>query len=588
MNLDDLWTFDCEVYPNYFLAAFKHVSSGKTSSVSTSSQLSDDDIAKLTSIMSRRTTFGFNSRNYDIPIIQYALEGHTTEQIHALSDYIIENRSQGWQTRDKFNLPALTWDTFDIQEPAPGVMVSLKLYGGRMNSQRLQDLPIEPGTVLSSAQMDEIKDYCVNDLDTNLDLFDNIRQQIQLRVDMSEEYSQDLRSKSDAQIAEAVLAYELGGKSRPPKIPASTTYQYTAPSYLRFQSHDLKVLLSDIEFCEFGLSKSGSIELPPELKNRKVTIGTTTYKLGIGGLHSMEKKQAVKTKSSQILADCDVASYYPAIILNLGLYPKQLGPDFLTAYEGIVKRRLAAKRSGNKVVADSLKIVVNGSFGKLGSKYSMLYAPDLMLTVTLTGQLSLLMLIERIENAGIKVVSANTDGIVSLMDKDQYQEYLDIRFDWEIDTSFELEETRYSALYSRDVNNYLAISDHGPKGKGIFSENMLMKNPVAPICTEAAIKYLTEGVRVEETVGTCMDLTKFLTVRTVKGGAVWRDQYLGKVVRWIYSTDGEPIRYKSNGNKVAGSDGAMPVMELGGIPKSLDERKYINTAQEILSDVGAD
>src|SRR3546814_14028970 len=58
-------------------------------------------------------------------------------------------------------------------------------------------------------------------------------------------------------------------------------------------------------------------------------------------------------------------------------------------------------RSGNKPVADSLKIVINGSFGKFGSKYSILYAPNFLTQTTLTGQLSILLLIEMLEMAGI-------------------------------------------------------------------------------------------------------------------------------------------------------------------------------------------
>ena len=40
-----------------------------------------------------------------------------------------------------------------------------------------------------------------------------------------------------------------------------------------------------------------------------------------------------------------------------------------------------------EIIANALKIVVNGSFGKFGSRYSILYSPDLMLQVTITGQL---------------------------------------------------------------------------------------------------------------------------------------------------------------------------------------------------------
>ena len=98
----------------------------------------------------------------------------------------------------------------------------------------------------------------------------------------------------------------------------------------------------------------------------------------------------------------------------------------------------------------SKKIQINGSFGKLGSKYSLLYAPDLLLQTTITGQLALLMLIERMEDAGIEIVSANTDGVVCYAPNSLLQECDRIAFDWELDTSYLLEETNYSKLASRD------------------------------------------------------------------------------------------------------------------------------------------
>ena len=56
--------------------------------------------------------------------------------------------------------------------------------------------------------------------------------------------------------------------------------------------------------------------------------------------------------------------------------------------------------------------MLNGTFGKTGSPYSVLFAPEMMIQTTITGQLALLMLIEHLETASISVISANTDGIV--------------------------------------------------------------------------------------------------------------------------------------------------------------------------------
>jgi hypothetical protein len=594
--MENLVVLDCEVYPNYTLFAFKNIDNQNIITIEikgSDSFLDDESYRKLNTIMKKRTTFGFNSRNYDIPVILFALKRKTAKEIHKLSDYIIENNSPGWMTLQKFDLVWSTYEIkhFDIQEPSPGVKVSLKLYGARLNSHTLQDLPIEPGMTLNSVDMENVKLYCVNDLNTTIDLFNHIKDRIQLRFDMSKQYCLDLLSKSDAQIAEVVIKSELNKKSRgmklyAPKISDSAKFKYLSPDFIKFQTQQLKEILKIIKETTFQLDAKGSIKLPADLKKAKIKLGKSTYQLGIGGIHSTEKKQCIIPNKDQILVDKDVASYYPSIILNLGLYPKHLGPVFLDIYRNIVDQRLKAKKEGNKVVNESLKIVINGSFGKLGSKYSALYSPDLMIAVTLTGQLALLMLIEKLELSGISVISSNTDGFVSLMHKDQYKTYDDICFDWQLNTGFDLEETRYKALYSRDVNNYLAVTEKGAKGKGIFTIDSISKNPQAPICVNSVIDLFTKNIPIEKTIRECKDLTQFLTVRSVTGGAVFRNQYLGRVVRWIYSTNGEAIKYKKNGNKVAKSDGARPIMTLDDFPTDIDYACYINETMGILDDLG--
>jgi hypothetical protein len=601
-----LIVLDCEVYPNYFLVALKDIESGKIITIEitdTDRGLKPDDLRLLNSLMQSRTTFGFNSVNYDLPVILYALKGKSAKEIHILSDYIIKSNSYSWQTMKKFGLyKPKNVKHFDISEPSPGVMISLKLYGGRMHSKTLQDLPIEPGTHLSPEEMRITKLYCINDLETTIDLFNNIKDRIKLRFDLAADYGDIVLSKSDAQIAEVVIKSELQLDSvKKPKMDKDKKFKYNVPEFISFKSEILKNALAIIKNHEFELDGRGSIKLPKEISNLKIKMGYSTYKLGIGGIHSQEAKQCIVPNEYQLLIDKDVAAYYPTIILNLKLFPRHLGPSFLKVYSNIVKRRLEAKKNKNKVMDDSLKIVINGSFGKFGNKYSALYSPDLMLAVTLTGQLALLMLIEQLEEAGISVISANTDGFVSLLPKSKYGLYDGICFNWELDTGFTLEETKYKALYSRDVNNYMAVGlDNSIKGKGIFQPvntikknpaDALNKNPQAEISTIAVRDYLLNETPLEKTIKGCKDITKFLTVRSVTGGALWRGQYLGRVVRWIYSNDGSEILYKKknksdNNNKVAKSDGARPVMQLGNFPKDIDYPKYVEESVEILDSLG--
>jgi len=319
------------------------------------------------------------------------------------------------------------------------------------------------------------------------------------------------------------------------------------------------------------VAANGSVEMPAWMTKLRVRIGDGAYKMGIGGLHSTESCVAHVADDTHILVDRDVASYYPSIILTCGLSPKHMGEAFSKVYRGLVDKRLAAKHAGDKIVADTLKICVNGSFGKLGSKYSVLYSPDLLIQVTITGQLALLMLIEMLHLEGIPVVSANTDGVVIKCPTVKVAAMQAVVNVWEMITGFETEETRYRALYSRDVNNYLAFKPDGKyKAKGAYA---LDQN--GPVC---------------DTVRACTDIRRFITVRTVKGGAL--DQagtYLGKAVRWYYSVLAEgPLRYKVNDYSVARSDGAKALMQLPDrLPVDIDLDWYIAEAEQILNDIGA-
>jgi hypothetical protein len=130
-------------------------------------------------------------------------------------------------------------------------------------------------------------------------------------------------------------------------------------------------------------------------------------------------------------------------------------------------------------------------------------------------------------------------------------------------------------------------AEGGIKGKGAYAEPNLMKNPTNEICIQAVKEYLADGVSIEGTVKNCDDITKFISVRSVTGGAVWRDQYLGKAVRFYYSLDGDQISYKKNGNKVPKSDGSKPLMDLpDSIPEDLNYQWYIDEAISLLNDLG--
>lgn len=595
--------FDIECYGNFFFIGFLSPSTGKVVCL----ELSEDydlDIAKLKWIFDWFCVVGFNSNHYDIFIAAMAVNGCSTAMMKSATTAIIEFNERGRDVLKHYKTKKLDCDHIDLREVAP-LFGSLKIYAGRMHAERMQDLPFHPDTVLSEPQRAITRWYCVNDLSNTKLLMEKVDKELTLREEMGKQYGQDLRSKSDAQIAEAIIGAEIQkfNHMRPqrPDIEPGTSYKYRVPSFIKFQTPLMQEVLRKVWSADFIVSEHGNVGLPQELKDINITMNGSTYKMGIGGLHSSERSAAHYTDENYKLVDKDVTSYYPAIILNLELYPHHLGPNFLLVYRSLVERRIQAKREGNKTVADSLKIVVNGSFGKLGNKFSILYSPDLLTQVTITGQLSLLMLIERLELNGIPVVSANTDGIVIKCPRNKEDLLNQVVSQWESDTGFDTEETLYSAIFSRDVNNYIAVKDPSTweegselddkvKTKGLFAKTGLSKNPQNEISVLAIKELLINGTPIEETVRRCNDISKFINVRTVKGGAVklygegepvW---YLGKAIRWFYATDVDgPIVYAKNGNKVPKSDNAQPLMDMPDhFPTNVNYEWYEKEAMKIL------
>ena len=643
---------DTECYPNFWSIGFTRLSDGKTL-VMEHSHRREINRARLHKIMRENTVIGYNFLNYDAPMIALAAtEDVDNARLKQGNDQIIVGGLKYWQVEEALDISIpRSWDMIDLMEPQPNAFASLKTLAGRMHAPWMQDLPYEPDHVLTEEEMDFVLSYMGNDNSNTQLLLHFLQEAMAMRHALGQDFGVNFMSKSDAQMGEAMIKrrVEQATGERVFKTPTApgTTFRYNVPEWLKFETPQLQALLERVRASEFIVKVNGKVQAPQWLDEESLlTIGETEYAMGIGGLHSTEKNRAVHSDDERVLLDFDVASYYPAIILNAGLYPKSLGPSFIDVYRQIRDERVAAKRAGDKTKDKGLKIALNGTFGKLGSMYSVLYAPHLMVAITLGGQLALLMLIERAELAGIKVVSGNTDGVVFQCPRDMAGEVVKDRLtsgtlseivaQWEQETGFELEATEYTSLYNASVNSYYAFKPDGSvkvKGKGWTGRHdkdirtQLMKNPAAEVVALAVIAHIRDGVPLEQTIRENRDIRDFVTVVNVQGGGVWgkstktetydwqnpdtgevfKDlqwerpqadgEYLGKVVRYYWAKNGAPIYYKTphattgNFKKVSKSDGARPLMNLpedDALPTDIDYERYIQEAREVLMDIGFD
>lgn len=594
------FVYDVEVFRNYFLFAFKCRETGKYGYF----EAINDETVPAGWIMWFITTFclvGFNNKAFDNIISSMAATGrHSVADLKEATWKLIVGGNRPSDVCKEYGFELMWTNDVDLIEVAP-LTGSLKKYAARINCRHMQDLPYDPEATLTREEIANVRTYCFNDLDNTDLLLTELEPSLALRAALSQEFSKDLRSLSDAQLAQEIINTEIARiTGKVPKRPGfeklvGTSFRYKPPSYISFVSPELNSLLKEVSEADIVVGESGHVVCPKSIDGRKIVIGGRQYTIGMGGLHSNETRQTVIQTNYMRVLDRDVTGYYPNLILKNKFAPEHLGEVFLTALQTIVDKRYAAKKAERKTEADGLKIASNGTFGKTSDPYSTIYSPPMMVQTTLTGQFSLMMAVEWLTLEGFQVISANTDGIVTLCPHDRYELFCSIFAAWEKRTGLETEETEYRGLYSRDVNNYIAIKMDGKhKAKGAYSEfgsalnSPLSKNPSHFVCMDAVVAFLTKGIPLEKTIYDCDKITRFVDVREARGGAQKDGKFLGKVVRWYYAKGitGD-IRYCTREAKVNLSDGAKPLMTLPDhMPTDIDYDRYILLATEILEDIG--
>lgn len=573
--------FDIECYRNYFLVVFYDE---KPIYFETYTHLSDAQINEIYKIIRNNTIVGFNSKYYDIPILFLALKGFITSKLKEASDELIVNKVKHWILLRNFGfLSQPKWDTIDAKELCPKLTTgeSLKMFGGRVHTECLQDLPYDPSSEISQDMASNLLKYCINDCLITKDVFSVVKENLEVRCLLSQQYEMDLRSSSDSSMAEAVFRKILNIQKSDfyTLYEKNTKLSYEPYKGINFKLEKFKNVLEEIKLCSFIVEDY-------RLKgntNILLDLDYVNFSIKQGGIHSNEKSCHFISNDNNIIVNVDVASYYPNLMVNYDIYPNQIGNNLTNLLKKFITDRLRAKKEGNKPVSDSLKILLNSIFGRLGYQYSIFFDIQKLINVTMTGQLLLLVLIERFFTNNIKIVSANTDGVVCNLPKEKLNDFKNICSNWEQEYNLTLEHTFIKKLYIRDVNNYFEIdSNNNFKGKGIFSSDTIRNTPFGRISVEAVVAYLLENKSIFDTINRCKDIKKFVFVKTVSGGGHWNGDYVGKVVRWYHSHNGFNIKTSKYYN-VSCSELAKPLMTLPKeLPYDLNINAYVLDAYNIL------
>lgn len=224
-----------------------------------------------------------------------------------------------------------------------------------------------------------------------------------------------------------------------------------------------------------------------------VVIDGFQYDFGTGGIHGCKKGVTVSGNGKRIYT-LDVASYYPNLSIQNKIYPEHLDELFCTVYQNLyVERRSYDKKSATN---KALKLALNGTYGASGDEFSPMYDPKFMMSITINGQLSLCMLMEKLlKEVDAEIIMCNTDGFEFVANDDPKTKKLIDKLvkEWEALTGLEMEGFLYDKMMAANVNSYIAIYKGGDvKRKGFYEYKDLdwHKNQSALVIKMAAVHEL--------------------------------------------------------------------------------------------------
>lgn len=553
-----MYGYDIECYPNVFLFGAIHKASNAFYQWEISDRVNEaQQIVQFLEYLHAHDEkmVGFNNLQYDYPVIHLLTQGITDcFQLYAKGQAIIDNQGEPWAHEVK------PWQVFVPQVDLLKInhfdnknrRVSLKDLEFNMRSDSIIDLPFAPGSYLTPSQIDELRKYHRHDIEQTLK-FDTLCQGAhELRKTLTQKYEQDHTNFSDKKIGSKFFMREL---------EAAGVQCYTKAGAI--QTHRDRINLRDIILPVIDLRSPAFADVHQRFLNTtvdaydldgslkiKTDFNGVEFKFGLGGIHASIEAATVRSDDHGKIIDYDVTSYYPSVPIAWRFYPEHLTEIFCDVYADIKTERLKFNKGTpeNK----TMKLALNGAYGDSNNIYSPFYDPLYTVQVTVNGQLMLAMLTEQAaEIPGVRIIQANTDGITVYCPHSEEKRLEAVAEAWQNKTRLTLERVDYSAMFIRDVNNYIAVKMDG-KAKRVgtyklvsemIAEETWHKDHSAAIVPIAASKYLIDGVPIEQTVRNHSDFFDFMIkVKHRKSDAVYHGtEKLQRVNRVYVTPHGESL-----------------------------------------------
>lgn len=451
---------------------------------------------------------GFNNYNYDDYLLHYIIANGQPELINQTSQYIIKTpRSAIDYGLLPGNRGSLPFPTLDVSQQISPSRPGLKRIEGNMGMPVLEsDVDFNIQRPLTDEELKQNHIYNRQDVKATVEVYKKREHAyFESKGGLTNLFERELRPYPNAYTwnTTTMTGSIILGKSH--LIPwegvrlAKDAFSKVADDRYDMIPEKVSDMWHNVQedLVKYGKRQKGT------KSQYKIQDYDNDVTFGLGGIHSQHTTRHVFHN----VRFYDVTSMYPHILANLGI----LGIPS-DRYIEIMNKRIGYKRSGNKPLSATLKIVINSVYGLLRSKYSQFYNPVAALSVNEVGQISLYDLSKRLSKFGT-IAQDNTDGIAiepKAGKDDQISQVIkEWQNDWQ-DVDLKLERTDYKVLYQKDVNNYVAIGEHlkvkgGDVGRYVDDPSHYWSNNSLRIVDVAIVDYLTKHKPIEQTVNDNLD-----------------------------------------------------------------------------------
>ena len=556
--------YDIESFPNLFTCSILNSENNKLITY----EISEDknDLGKIVALFQLKEFYfcGFNNKSYDDVLINYLIIRfddlrykpifEITWLIKSMSDKIIKEPVANWIDYKH----AYLFNSFDLMTMIFSAKnrVGLKELEVTMGFPNVMEYEGDFSKNVPKDIKDKVIEYNQNDVLATGKLLNLKKNDIELRLKLNEKYKINVLSKDNVNMGMEILKKEYLEKTN--KIWDDIKDLKTPCQLVPFKNIIFDFIQYTTPPLQKLLEKLKKVSIDPNNKDfREVfEIGGVVHNISLGGLHSINNAEIIIPNKDELLIDYDVDSYYPSCLIVNNLYPKHLGIEFVDIYKSIRDERVEAKRDKNSFLADAFKYAINGLSGNLQSQYSWTYDPELVVKLRINCQLMILMLIEKFDLLGAKIVQSNTDGILIKIKKSLLPEIEKAKDEWCKLTKLSMSKEEFERFYQYDVNNYIGVKKgfketKDPeliKKKGFFVDEINLGKGMSPkVIAKSLINYFVYNISPEETLKEDKDIKDYLTYQRVSRDFIV--EYNGEkalhINRFYMSTNGGIlIKYK--------------------------------------------